>query len=86
MTKLVEQARRAVLDWFNASPDEYVAIFTANATGALKHVGESYPFSPGTGLLLTVDNHNSVNGIRQFAQDRGGTCRIRAADRAGAAH
>ena len=71
MTKLVEQTRRAVLDWFNASPDEYVAIFTANATGALKHVGESYPFSPGAGLLLTVDNHNSVNGIRQFAQARG---------------
>ena len=71
MTTLVEQARRAVLDWFNASPDEYVAIFTANATGALKHVGESYPFSPGAGLLLTVDNHNSVNGIRQFAKARG---------------
>jgi len=71
MTKLVEQARHAVLDWFNASPDEYVAIFTANATGALKHVGESYPFSQGVGLLLTVDNHNSVNGIREFARARG---------------
>ena len=71
MTTLVERTRRAVLDWFNASPDEYAAIFTANATGALKHVGESYPFSPGTGLLLSVDNHNSVNGIRQFARTRG---------------
>jgi molybdenum cofactor sulfurtransferase len=71
MTKLVEQTRRAVLDWFNASPGEYAAIFTANATGALKHVGESYPFSPGTGLLLTVDNHNSVNGIREFARAKG---------------
>lgn len=71
MTKLVEQTRRAVLDWFNAPPDEYVAIFTANATGALKHVGESYPFSQGAGLLLTVDNHNSVNGIREFARAKG---------------
>jgi selenocysteine lyase/cysteine desulfurase len=71
MTELVEQARHAVLDWFNASPDEYVAIFTANATGALKHVGESYPFSQGVGLLLTVDNHNSVNGIREFARAKG---------------
>ena len=71
MTLLVEQARRAVLDWFNASPDEYAAVFTANATGALKHVGESYPFGPGTGLLLTVDNHNSVNGIREFARAKG---------------
>ena len=38
MTTLVEQARQAVLEWFNAPPDEYSAVFTANATGALKHV------------------------------------------------
>jgi len=71
MTSLVEEARRAVLEWFNAPPDEYAAIFTANATGALKHVGESYPFSQGTQLLLTADNHNSVNGIREFARAKG---------------
>jgi selenocysteine lyase/cysteine desulfurase len=71
MTTLVEQSRRAVLDWFSASPDEYTAVFTANATGALKHVGESYPFAPGGRLLLTFDNHNSVNGIREFARAKG---------------
>jgi molybdenum cofactor sulfurtransferase len=71
MTALVERARRAVLDWFRASPDEYVAIFTANATGALKQIGESYPFGPGRGLLLATDNHNSVNGIREFARTQG---------------
>jgi len=67
MTELVEQTRRAVLDWFGARPGEYTAVFTANATGALKHVGESYPFAPGGRYLLTFDNHNSVNGIREFA-------------------
>jgi selenocysteine lyase/cysteine desulfurase len=71
MTRMVEQTRQAVLDWFNAPRDEYAAIFTANATGALKHVGESYPFSQGTGLLLATDNHNSVNGIREFARAKG---------------
>ena len=69
-TALVEGARRAVLEWFNAAGD-YTAIFTANATGALKHVGESYPFAPGGRLLLSVDNHNSVNGIREFARAHG---------------
>jgi molybdenum cofactor sulfurtransferase len=69
-THLVERARRAVLDWFDAQ-DDYTAIFTLNATGALKHVGESYPFAPGGRLLLSVDNHNSVNGIREFAVARG---------------
>ena len=70
MTSLVERARRSVLDWFNARPD-YTAVFTANATGALKHVAEGFPFAPGGRLLLTSDNHNSVNGIREFAHARG---------------
>ena len=69
-TELVEGARRAVLEWFDATGD-YTAIFTANATGALKHVGESYPFTSSGRLLLTADNHNSVNGIREFARAAG---------------
>ena len=73
MTHLVEQAREYVLRYFNASPDEYMVIFTQNATGALKLVGESYPFGPGDNYLLTFDNHNSVNGIREFARARGAT-------------
>jgi hypothetical protein len=59
MTELVEQARAAVLDFFHASPHEYVAIFTPNATGALHLVGEAYPFQAGDRFLLTFDNHNS---------------------------
>jgi selenocysteine lyase/cysteine desulfurase len=73
MTSLVERARASVLRYFNADPDEYLAIFTQNATGALKLVGESYPFAPGDNYLLTFDNHNSVNGIREFARARGAT-------------
>jgi len=73
MTKLVEQARHYVLEFFNASPEEYVVVFTQNASGALKLVGESYPFCPGGNYLLTFDNHNSVNGIREFARAKGAT-------------
>lgn len=69
-TRLVEHAREYVLKFFNADPDEYLAIFTNNASGALKLIGESYPFSNGR-YLLTFDNHNSVNGIREFAHARG---------------
>ncbi|MCB0175050.1 MAG: aminotransferase class V-fold PLP-dependent enzyme [Anaerolineae bacterium] len=71
MTDLVEAARHYVLAYFNASPDEYIAIFTANASGALKLVGEAYPFGPGSRYVLTFDNHNSVNGIREFARNKG---------------
>jgi len=70
-TTLVEQAREAVLSFFGASRDEYEVIFTANASSALKLVGEAYPFEPGGHLLLSYDNHNSVNGIREFARRRG---------------
>ena len=55
-TVLVERARSYVLEYFNALPEEYVAIFTANATGAIKLVGESYPFGSGDQYLLTFDN------------------------------
>jgi selenocysteine lyase/cysteine desulfurase len=70
-TELIEQARLAILAHFNASPDEYAAIFTPNATGACRLVGEAYPFGARTRLVLTYDNHNSVNGIREFARSRG---------------
>jgi len=71
MTDLVESARSRVLEFFQASPDEYAAIFTSNASNALKLVGESYPFGPGDHYLMAFDNHNSVNGIREYARCRG---------------
>jgi selenocysteine lyase/cysteine desulfurase len=67
-TALVEQARAAILDHFNASPAEYAVVFTANASAACRLVGEGYQFGPHCRFVLTGDNHNSVNGIREFAR------------------
>jgi len=69
-TELVEHARAYVLKFFNADSEEYLCIFTPNASGALRLIGESYPFAGGH-YLLAFDNHNSVNGIREFATARG---------------
>jgi len=74
-TKLAAEARQDVLRYFRASPDEYAVIFTQNASGALKIVAESYPFEPGSRLVLSTDNHNSVNGLREFAAARGARVR-----------
>src|SRR5690242_69633 len=74
-TEVSERARAAILRYFRADPDEYEAIFTANASGALKIVGESYPFEAGGIYALLFDNHNSVNGIREFARARGAEVR-----------
>jgi selenocysteine lyase/cysteine desulfurase len=73
MTDRVESARAYVLEFFNASPEEFCVVFTPNASGALKIVGESYPFGAGSRYLLTFDNHNSVNGVREFAKRKGAT-------------
>ena len=70
-TGYVERTRRLILDYFRASAGEYILVFTLNASGALKLVGESFPFAPGGRLLLAFDNHNSVNGIREFARAKG---------------
>jgi molybdenum cofactor sulfurtransferase len=72
-TEYVSRARRAILRFFNASPEEWEVVFAGNASQALKLVGESYPFGPGGRFLLTFDNHNSVNGIREFARAHGAT-------------
>src|SRR5579871_3085871 len=71
MTEHVERTRRAVLRYFNAPAEDYILIFTQNASAALKLIGESFPFAPGSRYLLTFDNHNSVNGIREFARAKG---------------
>lgn len=68
---LTEEARRAVLEFFKAT-DEYYCIFTPNATGALKIVGECFPWAHDSQYLLTADNHNSVHGIREYCTRAGG--------------
>ncbi|KAH9994300.1 pyridoxal phosphate-dependent transferase [Russula vinacea] len=67
---LTARARAAVLSFFNAPPGSTV-IFTANASAALKLVGEAFPFSPRAAYVLPEDAHNSVHGIREFAKAKG---------------
>jgi molybdenum cofactor sulfurtransferase len=70
-TRLVDETRAAVLDFFHASADEYDVVFTLNASGALKLIGEAFPFETGGTYLLSFDNHNSVNGVREYARRNG---------------
>lgn len=70
-TRDVDAARTALLDFLNADPGEYAVVLTPNASGACRLVGESFPFGAGSVFALSQDNHNSVNGIREFAARRG---------------
>jgi len=67
----VEEARRAVLALFDVDERTHAVCFTANASAAFKLVAEGYPFDSARGLVLSADNHNSVNGIREYARRAG---------------
>jgi molybdenum cofactor sulfurtransferase len=65
--KNIEKARNLVKSFFGA--DEYDVVFTHNATGALKIVGENFPFSISSVFAHTKELHNSALGIREYAYD-----------------
>ncbi|KAH6761763.1 molybdenum cofactor sulfurase [Perilla frutescens var. hirtella] len=68
---VVWEARQQVLSFFNASPKEYNCIFTCGATSSLKLVGETFPWSSRSNYMYTMENHNSVLGIREYALREG---------------
>lgn len=74
-TERVEEARERVAGFFDADPADYEIVFTGNASGALKLVAESFPFTARSRLLLTADNHNSAHGMREYATAKGATVR-----------
>jgi len=71
-TDAINEARRAVRLFLNASYEEYEVIFTSNATTAIQLVGAGYPFKDRHFVYLQ-DNHNSVLGVAKFATKVGGT-------------
>jgi selenocysteine lyase/cysteine desulfurase len=72
-TAELERARALTLRFLGADPGDYDLVFTANASGAIRMLAEAFPFRAGSRLVLTADNHNSVNGLRLAASDRGAT-------------
>lgn len=74
-TKVVEETRAHILSFFNAN-DDYMCIFTANASEALHIVGECYPFDDESIFLFSADNHNSVNGIREYCKLKKGKVEV----------
>lgn len=66
-TEALDEARSLTLRFFDAPATEYDVVFTANASGAMRIVAEAFPFVDGSRLVLTADNHNSINGLRLSA-------------------
>jgi selenocysteine lyase/cysteine desulfurase len=72
----IDATRTALLQAIGLSAGEYAVCFTANTSAAIKLVAEAWPFAPRRGLVLSQDNHNSVNGIREYARTAGATVSV----------
>lgn len=66
-----DEARAALLAFFDADPAEYDVVWTSNATAGLRIVGETYDFANKT-MLIPRDAHNSLNSLARKAQQGGG--------------
>ena len=75
-TRAIEQARAAMLRFLDVDESTHAVCFTANSSAAIKLVAESYPFGARRQLVLSADNHNSINGIREYARRAGAAVRI----------
>lgn len=67
----IENTRRRIAKFFNTNLSEYSVIFTSGATGGLKLVAESFPWTNSSRFVYLRSNHNSVLGIREVALDQG---------------
>lgn len=77
----IDAARRIVLRFFDVDDSTHEVCFTANTSAAIKLVAESYPFDAAAECVLSADNHNSVNGIREIARRAGARVRYLPLDR-----
>ncbi len=74
-TAIIDNARRRVLEFLDVDESSHDVCFTANTSAGIKLVAESYPFQQRSAFLLSADNHNSVNGIREYARRAGARVR-----------
>ena len=73
-SRLIDNTRLRVLQFFHASPDDFDVIFTANATAAIKLVADALRDGEGGFWYgYHADSHTSLVGVRELA-DQGSGC------------
>ncbi|KAI9701413.1 MAG: hypothetical protein M1820_006504 [Bogoriella megaspora] len=67
-TERIDAIRLKALDWFHADPDNFDLVFVANATSAIKLVGESLKDAFGSfEYAYHMSSHTSLMGLREHA-------------------
>lgn len=79
-SNMIEQTRHQILRFFNTTSDEYSVVFTSGCTAALKLLADSFTFtndtetdnheSNGGCFCYLLDNHTSVQGMREIALEK----------------
>ncbi|KAE8351151.1 molybdenum cofactor sulfurase [Aspergillus coremiiformis] len=69
-TQRVDDIRLRALRFFNADPEEFDLVFVANATAAIKLVGDVFRDSSSQGFWYGhfIDAHTSLVGVRELAK------------------
>jgi molybdenum cofactor sulfurtransferase len=65
-----------LLNYFKCSELEYEVIFCSNVTSGLKLIGEHFPWTESSKLILSLQNHTSAVGIREYAQKAGSSIEL----------
>lgn len=69
-TQAIDSARLKLLRFFNADPEHFDLVFTANATAGIKLVGDAFrDYEKGFDFCYHVDSHTSLVGLRELAKD-----------------
>ncbi|KAK5318126.1 hypothetical protein LTR93_008171 [Exophiala xenobiotica] len=67
-SRRIDDVRLRVLRFFNANPDDFDVIFVANATAAIKLVGDALRDGDnGFNYRYHADSHTSLVGVRELA-------------------
>ncbi|KAG8622973.1 hypothetical protein KVT40_007949 [Elsinoe batatas] len=67
---VIDTVRLKLLAFVKADPKQFDVVFTANATAAIKLVGDSFRDNPyGFRYLYHTESHTSLVGVRELAED-----------------
>ncbi|XP_034940339.1 molybdenum cofactor sulfurase isoform X2 [Chelonus insularis] len=72
--EITERTRYRILDFFNASSDDYSLVFTSGTTASLKCIAETFKFKSTNqfkgNFVYLQDNHTSVLGMRDVVAQK----------------
>ena len=63
---LVDKMRERILNWLGTDSKHYSVVFTSNSTASIKLVAENFKFTKASKLRLTLSNHTSCLGMREY--------------------